>query len=210
MPPFILTGIVTKSGFMKKTATVTVSRFMFHPKTHKVSGTTLPFPVVVELQMSESWTKQEISYSRPREWYFSPWSRTQSHLLTCWKSHENRRYRYNPSLSSVICEEALCFEWYHQKSGKRMAKDARESSRTPNSTIHITRRRRRATEAARCHSWSRGFAKGPGSSKRDSCRYGWKRRSRCIERQNHAVFMMTMQFRANFRTFAMYIMTQLL
>lgn len=35
MPPFILTGLVTKSGFMQKTATVTVSRFMYHPKTHK-------------------------------------------------------------------------------------------------------------------------------------------------------------------------------
>ncbi|GJJ08965.1 hypothetical protein Clacol_003186 [Clathrus columnatus] len=35
MPPLKLTGIVTRSGFMQKTATVTISRFMVHPKTHK-------------------------------------------------------------------------------------------------------------------------------------------------------------------------------
>lgn len=31
-----LTGIVTKAGFMNKTATVTVSRFVFHKVTRKV------------------------------------------------------------------------------------------------------------------------------------------------------------------------------
>ena len=31
-----LIGQVTKVGFMNKTATVTVSRFIFHPKTGKV------------------------------------------------------------------------------------------------------------------------------------------------------------------------------
>ncbi|KAF8587490.1 nucleic acid-binding protein, partial [Ramaria rubella] len=35
MPPMALTGIVTKVGFMQKTATVTVSRFMVHRKTQK-------------------------------------------------------------------------------------------------------------------------------------------------------------------------------
>ena len=31
-----LTGVVTKAGFMQKTVTVTVSRWMVHRKTHKV------------------------------------------------------------------------------------------------------------------------------------------------------------------------------
>ncbi|KAI0673296.1 hypothetical protein C8Q78DRAFT_1077557 [Trametes maxima] len=35
MPPMSLVGQVTKVGFMHKTATVTVSRFIFHPKTGK-------------------------------------------------------------------------------------------------------------------------------------------------------------------------------
>ncbi|KAI0826871.1 hypothetical protein BC628DRAFT_1286356, partial [Trametes gibbosa] len=35
MPPMSLLGQVTKVGFMEKTATVTVSRFIFHPKTGK-------------------------------------------------------------------------------------------------------------------------------------------------------------------------------
>ncbi|KAF8530704.1 hypothetical protein JB92DRAFT_2782407 [Gautieria morchelliformis] len=35
MPPMALTGVVTKVGFMQKTATVTVSRWMVHRKTHK-------------------------------------------------------------------------------------------------------------------------------------------------------------------------------
>ena len=36
MPPMSLIGQVTKVGFMEKTATVTVSRFIFHSKTGKV------------------------------------------------------------------------------------------------------------------------------------------------------------------------------
>ncbi|KAI0363547.1 nucleic acid-binding protein, partial [Pilatotrama ljubarskyi] len=35
MPPMSFVGQVTKVGFMNKTATVTVSRFIFHPKTGK-------------------------------------------------------------------------------------------------------------------------------------------------------------------------------
>ncbi|KAH9884393.1 hypothetical protein C8Q73DRAFT_660940 [Cubamyces lactineus] len=35
MPPMALIGQVTKVGFMNKTATVTVSRFIVHPKTGK-------------------------------------------------------------------------------------------------------------------------------------------------------------------------------
>ncbi|CDO76148.1 hypothetical protein BN946_scf185027.g11 [Trametes cinnabarina] len=35
MPPMSLIGQVTKVGFMNKTATVTVSRFIFHSKTGK-------------------------------------------------------------------------------------------------------------------------------------------------------------------------------
>ncbi|EIM87485.1 nucleic acid-binding protein, partial [Stereum hirsutum FP-91666 SS1] len=35
MPPMALTGIVTKAGFMNKTATVTVSRFVVHKTTRK-------------------------------------------------------------------------------------------------------------------------------------------------------------------------------
>ncbi|KAI0325979.1 nucleic acid-binding protein [Cubamyces sp. BRFM 1775] len=35
MPPMSLIGQVTKVGFMNKTATVTVSRFIVHPKTGK-------------------------------------------------------------------------------------------------------------------------------------------------------------------------------
>ena len=38
MPPMALTGVVTKVGYMQKTATVTVSRWMVHRKTHKVSS----------------------------------------------------------------------------------------------------------------------------------------------------------------------------
>ncbi|KAG9090933.1 hypothetical protein FS749_000187 [Ceratobasidium sp. UAMH 11750] len=36
MPPLSLTGIVTKAGYMKKTVTVTVTRYIEHPKTHKL------------------------------------------------------------------------------------------------------------------------------------------------------------------------------
>ena len=36
MPPITLSGIVTKVGFMNKTATVTVSNWYTHPKTMKV------------------------------------------------------------------------------------------------------------------------------------------------------------------------------
>lgn len=36
MPPMAFTGLVTKVGFMNKTATVTVSRFVTHPKVGKV------------------------------------------------------------------------------------------------------------------------------------------------------------------------------
>ncbi|CUA69792.1 hypothetical protein RSOLAG22IIIB_08711 [Rhizoctonia solani] len=36
MPPLILKGIVTKAGFMQKTATVTVTRMVEHPHAHKV------------------------------------------------------------------------------------------------------------------------------------------------------------------------------
>ncbi|THH04326.1 hypothetical protein EW145_g5601 [Phellinidium pouzarii] len=35
MPPLILQGIVTKVGYMNKTATVTVSRWAVHPRTQK-------------------------------------------------------------------------------------------------------------------------------------------------------------------------------
>ncbi|KAG8736774.1 hypothetical protein FRC10_008955 [Ceratobasidium sp. 414] len=35
MPPLSLTGVVTKAGYMKKTATVTVTRYLEHPLTHK-------------------------------------------------------------------------------------------------------------------------------------------------------------------------------
>lgn len=37
MPPLSLIGKVTKVGAMAKTATVTVSRFVEHPRTHKVN-----------------------------------------------------------------------------------------------------------------------------------------------------------------------------
>lgn len=36
MPPLVLRGVVTKAGYMNKTATVTVSRFATHPRTLKV------------------------------------------------------------------------------------------------------------------------------------------------------------------------------
>ena len=36
MPPMAFTGLVTKVGFIDKTATVTVSRFVTHPKVGKV------------------------------------------------------------------------------------------------------------------------------------------------------------------------------
>ncbi|KAL5640478.1 hypothetical protein ACGC1H_007657 [Rhizoctonia solani] len=36
MPPLILKGIVTKAGLMEKTVTVTVTRMVEHPRTHKV------------------------------------------------------------------------------------------------------------------------------------------------------------------------------
>ncbi|KAI0321498.1 hypothetical protein OF83DRAFT_1051085 [Amylostereum chailletii] len=36
MPPMTLNGIVSKCGFMNKTATVTVSRWVVHDKTGKV------------------------------------------------------------------------------------------------------------------------------------------------------------------------------
>lgn len=36
MPPMSFVGQVTKVGFMNKTATISVSRFVFHPKTGKV------------------------------------------------------------------------------------------------------------------------------------------------------------------------------
>ncbi|KAF9813953.1 hypothetical protein IEO21_05389 [Rhodonia placenta] len=35
MPPMAFTGLVTKVGFMSKTATVTVSRWVTHPRTGK-------------------------------------------------------------------------------------------------------------------------------------------------------------------------------
>ncbi|QRV90515.1 ribosomal protein S17 [Ceratobasidium sp. AG-Ba] len=35
MPPLALTGIVTKAGYMKKTVTVTVTRYVEHPLAHK-------------------------------------------------------------------------------------------------------------------------------------------------------------------------------
>ncbi|EKM60115.1 uncharacterized protein PHACADRAFT_251008 [Phanerochaete carnosa HHB-10118-sp] len=36
MPPMAFTGIVTKAGVMRKTATVTVSRLVAHPRTGKM------------------------------------------------------------------------------------------------------------------------------------------------------------------------------
>ena len=48
MPPMSLIGQVTKVGFMEKTATVTVSRFIFHSKTGKVR-ITLVHPVAVSV-----------------------------------------------------------------------------------------------------------------------------------------------------------------
>ena len=36
MPPMAFNGIVTKAGFMQKTATVTVSRWVMHKLTGKV------------------------------------------------------------------------------------------------------------------------------------------------------------------------------
>ncbi|KAH7339103.1 hypothetical protein B0J17DRAFT_659836 [Rhizoctonia solani] len=35
MPPMILKGVVTKAGVMNKTVTVTVTRMVEHPRTHK-------------------------------------------------------------------------------------------------------------------------------------------------------------------------------
>ncbi|KAG9087410.1 hypothetical protein FS749_002932 [Ceratobasidium sp. UAMH 11750] len=35
MPPLSLTGVVTKAGYMRKTVTVTVTRYVEHPLTHK-------------------------------------------------------------------------------------------------------------------------------------------------------------------------------
>ncbi|CEL59083.1 30S ribosomal protein S17 OS=Thermus thermophilus (strain HB8 / ATCC 27634 / DSM 579) GN=rpsQ PE=1 SV=3 [Rhizoctonia solani AG-1 IB] len=35
MPPLILKGVVTKAGVMRKTVTVTVTRMVEHPRTHK-------------------------------------------------------------------------------------------------------------------------------------------------------------------------------
>ncbi|KAI0917802.1 hypothetical protein AcV5_003954 [Taiwanofungus camphoratus] len=35
MPPMAFAGLVTKAGFMNKTATVTISRWVVHPKTGK-------------------------------------------------------------------------------------------------------------------------------------------------------------------------------
>jgi len=39
MPPMTLKGIVTKVGVMRRTATVTVSRWVIHKQTGKVSMT---------------------------------------------------------------------------------------------------------------------------------------------------------------------------
>jgi len=36
MPPMAFNGVVSKAGFMKKTATVTVSRWVIHKLTGKV------------------------------------------------------------------------------------------------------------------------------------------------------------------------------
>ncbi len=38
MPPMSFVGVVTKAGFMKKTATVTVSRWVIDRRTGKVGG----------------------------------------------------------------------------------------------------------------------------------------------------------------------------
>ena len=36
MPPITMQGVVTKVGYMNKTATVTVTRWIMHPRTRKV------------------------------------------------------------------------------------------------------------------------------------------------------------------------------
>ena len=40
MPPITMQGVVTKVGYMNKTATVTVTRWIMHPRTRKVCGET--------------------------------------------------------------------------------------------------------------------------------------------------------------------------
>jgi len=46
MPPMAFQGLVTKAGFMNKTATVSVSRWVFHKITGKVRRVSFSIPAV--------------------------------------------------------------------------------------------------------------------------------------------------------------------
>lgn len=75
MPPMSFNGIVTKAGFMNKTATVTVSRQIIH----KLTGKVRPLVNIMSCgnwsQSSANWAKQKISSS-----WWTQWSVT---CLTC-------------------------------------------------------------------------------------------------------------------------------
>ncbi|KAI0932989.1 hypothetical protein AcW2_001449 [Taiwanofungus camphoratus] len=47
MPPMAFAGLVTKAGFMNKTATVTISRWVVHPKTGKVCNRNIIYCLTV-------------------------------------------------------------------------------------------------------------------------------------------------------------------
>lgn len=65
MPPMTLKGIVTKVGAMKKTATVTVSRWVIHKQTGKAC-TTSSFNVCCVL------TKRSLSANREEQEVLDP------------------------------------------------------------------------------------------------------------------------------------------
>ena len=66
MPPMAFTGMVTKVGFMNKTATVTVSRYMLHKITGKVIVARIVNTMFITdmILFSADRTKQEILGSR--------------------------------------------------------------------------------------------------------------------------------------------------
>ena len=57
MPPMAFVGTVTKVGFMNKTATVTVTRWVVHPKTGKVRLSSPSLSLSLPLPPSPSHTR---------------------------------------------------------------------------------------------------------------------------------------------------------
>ena len=66
MPPMAFRGVVTKAGAMKKTATVTVSRFIIHKLTGKVRTSLLPDISWLNVGVANR-TKQKILNSRRKQ-----------------------------------------------------------------------------------------------------------------------------------------------